>query len=152
MHINDIDQTDDGIWLFDLQHDEDDKKFKSNSSVRKNPLHKDLMKLGFLEFIEERRAKEWTRLFEDVSKGSDGTYSKTYSKRFANRLNALNIKTKKTSFHSFRHNFKNALHEANIPDYVQNFIMGHSQKGMDKVYGDSPTPKNLKTHIKDTYR
>ena len=46
------------------------------------------------------------RVFEDASLANDGTYSSTFSKWFSRYLEKVELKTAKTSFHSFRHNLK----------------------------------------------
>ena len=91
------------IWVFDLNLNHPDKKLKTVQSKRLVPLHKDLISLGFLSFLESRTKQDaMGRLFSDAPMAADGTYSSTFSKWFSRYLINIGIKTDKTSFHSFR--------------------------------------------------
>jgi integrase len=46
--------------------------------------------------------------------------------------------------HSLRHDFRDALREADVPEDVAHYLMGHAQEGMAAVYGGRPTLARLK--------
>jgi integrase len=66
------------------------------------------------------------RLFADIKPGKDGYYSHNFSKYFSRLLKAIGIKTKKHSFHSFRHNFGEALDRADVQFLIREMLMGHA--------------------------
>lgn len=47
------------------------------------------------------------------------------------------MKTREISFHSLRHNFKNALRDATSDIEVRDRMCGHTAPGMDAGYGSS---------------
>lgn len=142
LELNDFYQVNEG-WVFDVKPDPDDKNktVKTNSSVRKVPLHKDLFKFGFVEYWQNMKSKNNKRIFEEINPSSKGYYSDTFSKKFSRRLKQLKIKTDRTSFHSLRHNVKDALKDKDILDTHQNAILGHAQQGMNAVYGSNELVK-----------
>lgn len=52
LEFEDIKQSD-GVWFFDI-NDEGDKTVKTAKSRRKAPVHDFLIKIGFLEYYQER--------------------------------------------------------------------------------------------------
>ncbi len=128
-----------GMHYFDINADEG-KTLKNRSSKRSIPIHNKLIQYGLLEFLT-RKSKgvqhktSQTRIFDDVQKGSDGTYSYTFSKHFSRFLKEIDVKTKKNSFHSFRHTFEDACREADVPKEVMDALQGHSSQDMSARYG-----------------
>lgn len=132
-----------GIWAFNVREDPDDinKSVKTPSSVRKVPLHNDLLEFGFIQFFEDMKKKGYKRIFEDINPSSKGYYSDLFSKKFRYNTEKLNIKTAKTSYHSFRHNIKNAMKDKDILDTHQDAILGHAQTAMNAIYGSTEVKK-----------
>jgi integrase len=94
--------------------EDNDKRLKTSASERVVPVHKTLIDLGFLTFVNERRLAGETKLFSEVGMGATGYRSTTFSawfRRFATRAGA---NSRKTCFHSFRHGFRDAMREARI--------------------------------------
>jgi integrase len=50
--------------------------------------------------------------------------------------------------HSLRHDYRDALREAEVPDDVAHYLMGHAQEGMGGVYGGRPTLARLKAAVR----
>jgi integrase len=126
----------DGIWIFDLNTNHTDKRLKTPQSKRLVPIHKDLIKLGFIDFWKMKQAtKESKRLFEDALLANDGTYSSTFSKWFSRYLKNIEIKTGKTSFHSLRHNMKDFFRQVGESDELTENFMGRSTGSTGEAYG-----------------
>lgn len=142
MSIDDLEDVK-GILVFVVDEDPDDanKSLKTTSSKRKVPLHKDLLEFGFIQFYEELKSKGYKRIFEDIEPSSKGYYSDLFSKKFRYNSEKLKIKKAKTSFHSFRHNLKDALNDKDILNTHQNAIFGHAQFGEDATYGSTQIKK-----------
>lgn len=124
LYVQDIKQSED-IWYFDFNADGKDKNLKNLSSKRKTPIHSELIELGLLNHFQKQKEKGESRLFSDLALSSDGTYSNAFSKKFNYLLKRFKIKTDRTSFHSFRHTFIDALREANVPREVRQALVGH---------------------------
>lgn len=125
-----------GITYIEVTDEGEDLNLKNSGSRRRIPVHKTLKDIGFLRFVERQRKKKQKRLFPDLPKSSDGTYSTAYSTKFGNTLKALGIKHDRISFHSFRHSFEDACRNSRIPLDFVNALQGHAQQGMAGRYGN----------------
>lgn len=119
----------DGTWLVDFNEDED-KTLKTINSIRKVPVHKTLVRLGFIRYVEHLKAlykadKLHTNLiFPDLIKGRDG-YGHNTAKSFDRYLKALDIKADGKSFHSLRHTFADERKQADENPAMTAELMGH---------------------------
>jgi integrase len=129
-------KIDGSIAFIDVTDEGDDLSLKNSGSRRRIPIHQTLKDLGFLRFVERQRKLKSARLFPDLPKASDGTYSTAYSTKFGNTLKALDIKHDRISFHSFRHCFEDACRNSRIPLDFVNALQGHAQQGMAGRYGN----------------
>ncbi len=96
--------------------DETDKRVKNESSWRKVPIHPEILRLGFLKYVAERRRDESSpRLFPSLTKHKQtGRFSHPFSKWFTKFLVAALGYKPKASFHVFRHHFRTACIAAQI--------------------------------------
>ena len=115
LHTADIKQVND-IWVFDINADGEFKKLKTSQSKRLIPIHSQIISAGWITYVQTKQSEGSERLFTDILPSSDGSLSGSFSKRFSRALSTLDIKTDKTSFHSFRHSFIDALRNADTQD------------------------------------
>ncbi|MFK7842384.1 MAG: DUF6538 domain-containing protein [Sphingorhabdus sp.] len=142
LHINDIKLHGD-VPQLDINENfgsGDKKHVKTGAGVRQIPLHPDILKLGFVEFVDKRRKWEHKskRLFSDVKFGVDGQASTEFSKRFATMMDKVDLTDPTLTFHSFRHGAEDAFRNASQPQYVIDAIMGHSDGKVSSDYGVGP--------------
>jgi len=137
----------------DVNEDGSLKKLKNPSSKRLIPVHDVLQRAGFLTYVDELRSRGEGRVFPDVGLASDNTYSKTFSKQFTTIAERTGIKTSKTCFHSFRHNFEDCLkNEDGIDELTRDALTGHSNRSMASRYGSAiRTPKLKEVMDKVSY-
>ena len=110
------------------------KRLKTKQSVRAIPIHAQLIELGFLQFLEETRARgERAWLFPQVAPGTTG--ARAYSKWFGRYIGSQGVTDTAKVFHSFRHNFTDALRIADVADGVSRALVGHTQGGVHGRYG-----------------
>jgi integrase len=113
--------------LFIVSETKAGKKLKTKSSERVVPVHPQLIKMGFLKYVTERRRdgeKAW--LFPTVSPDQQGAL-RAWSKWFGRYLrNAVGIADTAKVFHSFRHGFKDAARAAGVSQEVHDALTGHS--------------------------
>ncbi len=135
----------DGHWVFDVNKT-DDKSLKNLNSIRQIPIHPALVDLGLLQFVEALRAGKpgSARLFADIALGKPGDPSHAYSKYYGRYTRLIGVKKDKTTFHSFRHTFTDALRAAAIPEYVMEALTGHSRGKTSGMYGSAGTPTKVK--------
>ncbi len=96
--------------------DKCEKRLKSVQSNRRVPVHSAILKMGFREFVETRRRDNaHPRLFPELPLGASGYFSDPFSKWFGHFVEKAVGAECKATFHSFRHQFRNALDEAGVP-------------------------------------
>ena len=145
MTASDI-KTEDNVTFFDINEDSSDKSLKTTQSKRKIPIHSDLIKFGFIDYVENIKKLGEDRLFHQITP-YNGDYSHKFSKWFSRFLDRFNIKTDKTSFHSFRHSFRDSLKTKTTETLVR-ALMGHEKGDTHNSYGsNSYNLKDLKTAI-----
>ncbi|NRP86926.1 hypothetical protein GFPCMMHI_02837 [Ensifer adhaerens] len=135
LRVEDV-KVEGGIAYLEVTDEGEDLNLKNSGSRRRIPIHKTLKEIGFLRFVERQRKRKQKRLFSEMPKAADGTYSTAYSTKFGNTLKALDIKHEKNSFHSFRHCFEDACLNSRIPVDFINALQGHTQQGMAGRYGN----------------
>lgn len=107
-------------------NDTDGKKVKTIAGIRNVPIHPVLLKLGFLEYVEQQRKDKYNklkRLFPELKLNSRNEYSAGMSKWFNRTLDKVNETIQnpddklqeKHVFHSFRHTFRTELRNHAVP-------------------------------------
>lgn len=139
----------DGVHAFHFRHRPNDRSIKNGKS-RKVPVHPELLKLGFWDFVEEARAAGREHLFSDVRRDKLGKWGDHTSKWFSRQVEALNLKGRRLSFHSFRHSFEDALRDADLHDTpLGNALTGRWTAGVSKNYGSKYPIARLDRAIRD---
>lgn len=135
-----------GIDFFDIRPDsmgakkgqakQEDRgqRTKTASSRRRVPVHPRLVELGFLDFVQGLRGSE-ERLFPNLKKDIRGYYSDGFQKWFSRLLDKQKAREAKTSFHSFRHSWANAMRLAGVPQERRRLIGGWKRTATDEKYG-----------------
>ncbi len=138
LRVDDIDQEE-GVPFIRVHEGNEDQRVKFGKS-RLVPIHPELVRLGFLRFVEAQRKGGHERVFPELKLGATGYYSDQASKDFSRYIDRIGAKTSKTSFHSFRHNFKDACRHAGINPDINDILLGHALPGMAGRYGDGHVP------------
>lgn len=130
-----------GVWIFHITEigDEDDQKStKTGGSQRVVPIHRELIKLGFLAYHDAMRARGEKRLFPEVERDTRGYFGDA-SKFFNDHFRALGVKVdKRVNFHSFRHGIADAFRAAGYIDEQFNVLLGHTKATTTGKYGILP--------------
>ncbi|MFN0077814.1 MAG: DUF6538 domain-containing protein [Prosthecobacter sp.] len=93
------------------------KKLKTKQSIRNVPVHPELIRMGFLDFVEARkRDAESPRLFPELTPGHKGYCSDAFSKWFGRFKHRVLGEECEATMHSFRHQFRDATRAARLPD------------------------------------
>ncbi|WP_400085822.1 DUF6538 domain-containing protein [Yoonia sp. R78084] len=125
-----------GIPFLDITDEGDGQNVKTSSGKRQIAVHSELIALGFLDFVAKRRKQNEPRLFPELRQDATGYFSGEFSKFFSRYLERIGLKTAKTSFHSFRHNFEDACRNGEVPPNIMDALQGHAERGMAGRYGD----------------
>jgi integrase len=103
---------------------------KTPGSKRLVPIHTDLVRLGFLGYVEKLRSKGQALLFPEWAVRPDKVndwFNNTY-------LVSLGIKSKQKVFYSFRHTLATELARSGVPRELSKMISGHAPQEVASVY------------------
>jgi integrase len=100
------------------------------------PVHSDLIRSGFLRFVEHQKTLGHERLFSDLKPDKYERLTAKWGEWFSRYRRECGISHKGLVFHSFRHTFKHWARHVGIIEGVQRQIMGHSAKDVADGYGD----------------
>jgi integrase len=121
--------TEDGIPFLHIREEsatDEEKHLKTRNAERVIPIHPVLQRLGFIEYVEAIRKAGNGRLFPSLTKSATGYYSDNFSKWFARFSDKCGVTDGRLAFHSFRHGFRDAAREADIPREVAQALGGWS--------------------------
>ena len=90
------------------------KRVKTAAGERFVPIHPELEKIGFMNLVEGLRKKGEVKLFPELKADKYGYYGDHLGRWFRNFLTKSGAAANDTSFHSLRHNYRDALREADI--------------------------------------
>lgn len=133
----------DGILCIRLT---DSHLLKTQESVRDVPVHSELLRLGFGELSEKRKATGETLLFPDIRENGKSDRSSEFSKTFRRMLVGAGIQDPSLTMHSFRHTFAHALVAAKVPLATAEALQGWGGKkprNMFAHYGGRPPLSQL---------
>ena len=137
LQFDDI-QEEDGIKFISI-NENDGKHVKTKAGIRKIPIHQELIKLGFLEFVnfmKKQSPAKNKRIFMDLEPNTRGELSAQPSKWFGKLLDSLGLKDKGLVFHSFRHTVRTILRNNNCPiDRVQRLCGWEGSNSLSEHYG-----------------
>ena len=135
LNVDDISKTD-GIWLMNINDKTEDKSIKTLSSTRLVPLHAKILKLGFLDYVDQIKNEKQQKLFPNLKKMAGAGFGTRISHWFARYLKKLGIKKKGKNFHSFRHTVVNRLTNQKVYEPFIKELIGHSHGSLTMdVYG-----------------
>jgi integrase len=111
----------------DLWHIDINKANKTKAGARLVPIHSELIKMGFLDWVALRRVEAPDETLFEKRK-----YGRIWNDRI---LPAAGVKEDLTCTYSFRHNFEDGLKEV-VQDETKQRLMGHTTKAMGGRYGN----------------
>jgi integrase len=127
------------VTMITIREDpEQGRRLKTAGSARVVPVHPELVRIGFLRFVEDARSKGGAsaRLFPLLTPGPRGGFGEAWSKWFGRYIRDLGIHNRASVFHSFRHGFKDALRAAEVSEDVNDALTGHAGPGtIGRQYG-----------------
>jgi integrase len=132
--VEDI-REENGVWLLDINAQGSGKSLKTKGSRRKVPLHPELIRCGFLIYVDGIRAQGERSLFPDLKPDCAGRITGYLSKQWARYSDNIGMTDSRKTFHSFRHGFKDACRAAGIEEAVFDAVMGHSSGSVSRRYG-----------------
>ena len=138
---DDIRQNGD-VWYFHISNESEESSVKNKGSNRDVPIHPELIRLGFIEYAQ--RHPSGSSIFPGLRRVKGRQLTHNYSKWWGNwcRLE-LGITDRRKVFHSFRHAFKDACRNSDIPLDVHDAFTGHVGSSVGSTYGVGHSVKTL---------
>ena len=107
--------------------------------MRVVPLHSELIRLGFVDFVLTQKEKGENRLFPEAERNRRGQMAATFSRDFGRYLAKNGItEGRGLSLYSFRHGVIDALRRAEFMDEYFAMIVGHTKYTQTGRYGHLP--------------
>ncbi len=159
LYINQIKEKE-GVYFFKVKNEEVEQRTKNKSSNRLIPIHKILIDLGFLNYLEFQKKNKKERLFSELyltkSKGYGQHFGKIFNdfkKTWLEEETIRKIIERKIllDLHSFRHTFTTALRGGKVAEEDISFILGH-KKNQTQKYGSIPAKEFLSKINKVKYK
>lgn len=155
--VEDIKEKNQIVYL-DIRRENDEgekvKQLKNSQSKRRLPLSEKFLKMGFLDFVEAQRAAGETELFPTLRRSKKGSKADALGKwfsRFRKQVIAEDsLKSRKKTLHSFRHSFRRAGRDQNIPVPIMEALGGwndSTRKSSESDYGGGHSLTQLKKTI-----
>lgn len=152
LYLDDI-ATINGIDCIHIRAAKPDQRLKTASSERIVPIHSELKALGFLDYVEEKRAKAdhlgfgfLQRLFPELARHAKHGYGAGPSKWFTRVREQLGFTEgpERKDFHSFRHTVADCLKQQGISESLVGGLLGHQSGGITfSRYGKDFRPEVL---------
>lgn len=121
--------TRDGIHFVTIGavHDGQAAQVKNPARQRELPIHKDLVRLGFLDYVERMRREGASRLFPGLDRGGlDARYGHNFTQWWTAYRRAVGAYARGQDFHSLRHGANRRMVRAKIPLPTVKRVLGHS--------------------------
>jgi len=141
LRVNDI-FNEHGIWFLSLKEDENTGQQTKGRKSRITPVHSQLEKIGFLDFVKAAQTslsdQENRLLFQGLAPGKRGQYGDQPSDWWRDYLARIGVKKGSDGLgsHSFRHTISDKLRQAGYLDAAFGpLILGHSNKSVTAGYG-----------------
>ncbi|WP_224380255.1 tyrosine-type recombinase/integrase [Roseovarius carneus] len=132
LFLTDVQQEGD-IWYLDINADGKNKSLKTTAAKRRVPIHSELIRLGFLDWVQALPRQE--RLFMSFSYNVKEGYGRNPGRWFGTFLKRLEMKEPGLVLHSFRHTMITRLAQAGVPEPLYQDIVGHEREGVaQQVY------------------
>ncbi len=103
------------------------RKGKNHNSKRVVPMHRSLIDLGLMDYVEMVQQNGFKRLFPFDKPGTtqERNPTKNQSRQFGAYLNKVHITDSAAVLHSFRHTTVVTLHDKRVPVFDAMTLLGH---------------------------
>ncbi|ACK84896.1 integrase family protein [Methylorubrum extorquens CM4] len=152
---SDVHRTANGTWYLEVTDTGDtegsklSRSVKTASSRRRIPLHDQLIRIGFIHFVEGRISDKHSLLFPTLKPNRYGDPAQYPLKRFNETFlpQAVTLVERQT-FYSFRHSFRDALRRSEAsPDVLVALGWSQGSRVVSDHYGSKLDPDQLAKHI-----
>jgi site-specific recombinase XerC len=131
LHREDI-RCENGLHYFDI-NDEGSKQVKNQQSKRRVPIHRAVLQMGFLQYVEQTAPNPGDLIFPLLLPGGpDQKRGYHFTKWWSRYRKDIDLYNRKLNYHSFRHNVTTKLAEAGVALELRNELLGREGKSIDE--------------------
>ncbi len=129
LYINDIVKAG-SIYYVEIDDKFDNQRLKTPNARRRIPIHSNLIKLGFINFVNDMKKfhkNKNHRLFNMITSNKENISEKMgewYRTHFRDKIGV----PAEITLYSYRHLFKDIISALNLSDDLQNRLMGHQNQ------------------------
>jgi integrase len=124
-----------GVPVIRVRKTQSWQRLKSSRARRVVPVHPELLRIGFLQYVAGCRRANSSLLFPELKPDVRGYLAGNFQKRFATFRKSIGITDRDATFHSFRHTWRDALRRGSVPEERVQALGGWVGSGEDKNYG-----------------
>lgn len=136
-------ETVDGVPMINIRPHEG-RDLKTTFSIRRVPIHSELIRMGFLQFAQGRRNEGALTLFPDAKANAHGKVGAKIGEWFTALVRERGIEGTKLGMHSFRHTFESRMSEIGLGGSdVALYLTGRKAQGSRGAYLHAPAPAVL---------
>lgn len=132
LRLEDVGEDAEGLTLFIMSDVGDEEEgvpettTKTDASQRRVPVHSDLIRLGFGDYVKDRRAAGSVHLFPEVRRAPGRPAGEYFSDWFKLYRDALGLTQRYMDFHAFRHTARTRLTDAGVEGNLSDSLLGHT--------------------------
>ena len=127
------------------------RRLKNAVSRRTLPLHPELIRLGFLDYVRDRSGARSDLIFAEIAQFGENTpLSNLFDKRWTVVLDEAvpSAREERKTFHSFRHFGNTEMIRQQVLDPIRESMMGHEGATVNsRNYKKTLKPEDLRTAI-----
>lgn len=124
----------DGVMVLDIHAEAERSTLKTENAVRRIPIHSELVRLGFLDYVETLRKSKVAKLFPTLHRGGRRTPGEVFTEAFREYLNGVGVTRPLATFHAYRHNVRSQLEAAEVSTLRIRRLIGHADDTVDARY------------------
>lgn len=136
LRVSDVDEHPElGLYLHivrDAGGDDEgtpEARTKSETSSRRTPIHPDLIRLGFADYVQATRNAGHASLFPDVRRHESEPAGYYFSDWWSRYRKAQGVGGRYQDFHAFRHTARTRLTDAGVDNTISSALLGHIVAG-----------------------
>jgi integrase len=125
LRVDDI-QRINGVWALRIANLDENQHIKTASSYRLVPVHSEVIKLGFLNYLDEIKIRNCKYLFPSQENNNiNRRWSNALGKWYSGYLDDIGLVDDRLCYHSFRFTFKQRCTSCGIEGEVRDALTGH---------------------------
>jgi len=128
LRVDDIKQ-DSGYWCIKISDEGVEQRLKNSNSRRLVPLHQQLVRLGFHEFVMNRKETKTQQIFTYRPDNENEDWSRQYCQELGRLQTKIGMKPfERPTAYSFRHTLIDELKQKEVDENIVSQLVGHKNQ------------------------